>query len=287
MSERLYQNPDDSYDPDRPAAPAVPDFLEVRNRKRALLDEMSAGWEAGQPVRAEELLPRWPTDPAGDGDVAGLLFEEYQQRRQQGDDNSIDDISRRFPQHRDSLASLMRGHDVLRSLGGSSKSGPRLALPAVGDELFGFRMRQELGRGAFASVFMAEQEHLAGRPVVLKVSAVEGNEPQTLAQLQHTHIVPIYSVHDDVAAGVRAVCMPYFGGASLSAVLHAAWAETPRPTRGAQLVRALDLVQAPPWERLAASVPQDCGRGVELRHRNAHRLHPRTAAHHPVGLVAG
>ena len=33
----------------------------------------------------------------------------------------------------------------------------------------------------------------------------QGNEPQTLAQLQHTHIVPIYSLHEDIRAGMRAV----------------------------------------------------------------------------------
>ncbi len=248
MSERLHTNPNDSFDPDRPENPPAGDFLDVRRRKRELLDELSTGWEQGRPIKAEELLPRWPADPAGDDDVAGLLFAEYQQRQKQGDENSLSELSARFPEHGDSLASMMRAHDVLCSLGGSSKSGPRLSLPAVGDELFGFRMRHELGRGAFACVFMAEQEHLAGRPVVLKVSALEGNEPQTLAQLQHTHIVPIYSVHENLAAGLRAVCMPYFGGASLSAVLHAAWAETPRPTRGEQLVRGLEAVQAPKWE---------------------------------------
>jgi len=42
------------------------------------------------------------------------------------------------------------------------------------------RLRRELGRGAFARVFLAEQTDLAGRPVVLKVSAMEGSEPQTL-----------------------------------------------------------------------------------------------------------
>jgi serine/threonine protein kinase/Flp pilus assembly protein TadD len=115
-----------------------------------------------------------------------------------------------------------------------------------GDQLFGFRLSRELGRGAFACVFLAEQADLAGRPVVLKVSGIAGNEPQTLAQLQHTHIVPIHSVHEDARTGLRAVCMPYFGGASLSRVLRALWAGG-RPERGAQLVRALDEAQkAPP-----------------------------------------
>jgi serine/threonine protein kinase/Flp pilus assembly protein TadD len=131
-------------------------------------------------------------------------------------------------------------------------------LPEVSEELFGFRLRHELGRGAYARVFLAEQAELAGRPVVLKVSAIEGTEPQTLAQLQHTHIVPVYSVHEDGGAGLRALCMPYFGGASLSQVLHALWKETDRPTRGEQLVRALVAVSSePPVSDSVADPPPD------------------------------
>jgi serine/threonine protein kinase/Flp pilus assembly protein TadD len=116
---------------------------------------------------------------------------------------------------------------------------PGLKLPEIGEQFFGFRLRGELGRGAYARVFLAEQANLAGRPVVLKVSAIDGDEPQTLAQLQHTHIVPIYSVHEDARAGLRAVCMPYFGGAALSSVLEKAWAGPGRPVTGEQFVRAL------------------------------------------------
>src|SRR5439155_9529402 len=117
--------------------------------------------------------------------------------------------------------------------------GSRPALPAPGTELFGFRLRCELGRGAFAGIFLAEDASLAGRPVVLKISTAEGDEPQTLAQLQHTHIVPIYSVHEDAGLGLRAVCMPYFGGASLAEVLQKVFSRTDRPVRGQQLLQAL------------------------------------------------
>ncbi len=120
------------------------------------------------------------------------------------------------------------------------KVRPPYQLPEVGEQLFGFRLCGELGRGAFARVFLAEQADLAGRPVVLKVSAIEGSEPQTLAQLQHTHIVPIYSVHEYAEAGLRALCMPYFGGASLSAVLKKLGQMTPCPSQGVELLRALD-----------------------------------------------
>jgi serine/threonine protein kinase/Flp pilus assembly protein TadD len=118
-------------------------------------------------------------------------------------------------------------------------------LPCVGQEVLGFRLRQELGRGAYACVFLAEQANLASRPVALKITDLEGDEPQTLAQLQHTHIVPIYSVHEDAEARLRAVCMPYFGGASLADVLKTLWAEPHPPVNGEQLVRALQEVPNP------------------------------------------
>ena len=117
--------------------------------------------------------------------------------------------------------------------------------PEVGAELFGFRLCQELGRGAFARVFLGKQADLAGRPVVLKISDVEGDEPQTLAQLQHTHIVPIYSVHEDRSRRLRAVCMPYFGGATLAAVLEALKRDAWPSRSGRGLVEALQRVGSP------------------------------------------
>jgi serine/threonine protein kinase/Tfp pilus assembly protein PilF len=226
----------------RPEAVASLRFAEARSLKRELLEELRRGAGAGLPVRPEDLLPRWPADPKNDPDVASLLFADYLARRGQGEPASASDYEQRFPEHRDSLANLLRQHGVLRSLGQASGGGVTLRLPDVGEELFGFRLRQELGRGAFARVFLAEQVGLADRPVVLKISGIEGGEPQTLAQLQHTHIVPIHSVHEDAPAGLRAVCMPYFGGASLSRVLEALWQKTSRPTEGRQLVEALESV---------------------------------------------
>jgi serine/threonine protein kinase len=131
----------------------------------------------------------------------------------------------------------------------SGSQGPLLGLPEVGDEVFGFRLRGQLGRGAFARVFLAEQGSLAGRPVVLKVSGIDGDEPYTLAQLQHTNVVPIYSVHEDARAGLRALCMPYFGGASLSSVLRPLW-DKGVPTHGRQLVASLQAVQSTPPDSL-------------------------------------
>lgn len=226
--------------PDSVADAAPADFAVLRSLKRELLEELRSHRQLGNPVAPEDLLPRWPTDPQADPDVASLLFEDFCQRQETGDQPSVREYQERFPQQADSLANLFQQQAVLRSVGLASKpSGLTLALPVVGDEIFHFRLRQELGRGAFARVFLAEEGELAGRPVVLKVSGITGNEPQTLAQLQHTHIVPIYSVHEDARAGLRAVCMPYFGGASLAHVLRPLWEQEPTPTHGAELVQKL------------------------------------------------
>jgi serine/threonine protein kinase/Tfp pilus assembly protein PilF len=256
--------------------PASGTFSETRSLKRGLLAELRAGWQVGHPPSVEDLLARWPADPAQDPDAASLLFEDFLWRREPSGakvsvggpehelsngrpdaaEAALESYQERFPQHQDSLASLWQRHALLRSLKASSSASPihgssfRLALPSVGDELFGFPLRHELGRGAFARVFLAEQTGLADRPIVLKVSALEGEEHQTLAQLQHTNIVPIYSVHEDARAGLRAVCMPYFGGASLSFVLRALWAEHACPQTGQQFVEALAKVQSPTLARL-------------------------------------
>jgi serine/threonine protein kinase/Tfp pilus assembly protein PilF len=220
-----------------------PSFVAARSIKRKLLAELCGPGDGKSPVRPEEVLPRWPTDPKDDPDVASLLFEDFRQRCSRGEQPSIAEYEERFPEHKDSVANLLHRHDFLRSVtGGSACSGPPLALPSVGDELFGFRLRRELGSGAFARVFLAEEANLAGRLVVLKTSDTNGQEPQTLAQLQHTHIMPIHSVHEDAQAGLRAVCMPYFGGASLSCVLKTLWSEETPPVTGQQFVQALAAV---------------------------------------------
>lgn len=228
---------DDSDPHDQSEEPAS--FLAVRSVKRQLLDELS---QPSGPTNADlaDLLGRWPTAAKADPDVAGLLFEDFRNRSLRGEPISRAKYEQEFPEHRDSLASLFRRQDFLRSVTSVSEpSAPLFALPKIGDELFGYRLQEQLGQGAFARVFLAEQSELAGRLVALKTSDLTGSEPQTLAQLQHTNIVPIYSVHEDISAGIRAVCMPYFGGASLSQVLNTVWERNDRPICGEEIVAAL------------------------------------------------
>jgi eukaryotic-like serine/threonine-protein kinase len=136
---------------------------------------------------------------------------------------------------------VSRGHaDLFRDL---HRSDPRVAdrlaraveeLPRAGSDFLSFHLSAELGRGAFGRVFLARQGDLADRPVALKISANVTEETHALAQLQHTNIVPIHSVHR--CGSLQAVCMPYLGPTTLANVLSDLKRHQTLPDSGAGLL---------------------------------------------------
>ena len=112
------------------------------------------------------------------------------------------------------------------------------ALPSAGSRFLGFRLEAELGSGAFGRVFLARQGDLAGRPVALKISSDVAGESHALARLQHTNVMPIYSVHR--AGPLQAVCMPYFGVTTLADVVGAVGRREGLPDSGADVVSAIE-----------------------------------------------
>ncbi len=135
---------------------------------------------------------------------------------------------------------------VLSSLDGGSAAdgnsdsewfGDAPKFPAVGTEFLGFRLVEELGRGAFGRVYLAHQGTLAGRPVALKVACDIAGESRTLAQLQHTNIVPIYSFHR--TGQFQAVCMPFFGRTTLAQVVEHLSGRANLPSSGRELKSTL------------------------------------------------
>jgi serine/threonine protein kinase/tetratricopeptide (TPR) repeat protein len=126
-------------------------------------------------------------------------------------------------------------HDLERARPESAKrwAAAMNSMPEVGCEFLGFRLIDELGRGAFGRVFLAEQAGLANRRVALKVATDIFEESQTLAQLQHSNIVPIYSFHQ--VGKLQAVCMPYYGSTTLGHVLNHIQSLAGLPTSGKDL----------------------------------------------------
>src|SRR5271157_936490 len=151
----------------------------------------------------------------------------------------------RFPAHREMLERLFSVHRACSSAQLEHWIEPTAGtavFPEAGDEIGPYLLRRELGRGAFARVFLAEQGDLENRLVILKLSTRPTREPWLLARLRHSHIVEILShaVVDDGA--FQLICMPFLGGATLSAVLdHRRRFRRPRGSRG-DLLKDLDAL---------------------------------------------
>ncbi len=143
------------------------------------------------------------------------------------------------------------------------------ALPKVGDTFLGFELIGELGRGAFGCVFLAKQSSMADRLVALKVATELFGEKLTLARLQHTNIVPIYSVHR--AGAFQALCMPYLGATTLADVFRALKGKR-LPTSGKHFVSTLHGRKSSTQRSLAGGSEQrgeDRGQRTEDREDKA------------------
>ena len=104
-----------------------------------------------------------------------------------------------------------------------------------------FDLLTALGSGAFAQVFLARQRSMQ-RLVALKVSADQGTEAQTLAQLDHPHIVRVYDQKVVPGGGMRLLYMPYLAGGTLQSVLEHARAVPADKRSGKTLIEAIDRV---------------------------------------------
>ncbi|MEM7453655.1 MAG: serine/threonine-protein kinase [Planctomycetota bacterium] len=108
-----------------------------------------------------------------------------------------------------------------------------------GDTVDDFDLLARLGKGAFASVYLARQNSMQ-RLVALKISADQGVEGQTLAQLDHPHIVRVYDQRVIGEPPVRLMYMQYIAGGSLLDVIRKIDGERTGPEFVAALNKILD-----------------------------------------------
>jgi len=203
----------------------------------SLAEELTQHWRQGEHLHTEDLLALHPELWHHPEAVADLIYEEISLRQECGEAVPTEEVLGRFPQWRTQLAILL---DCQRLLGPAAPP----VFPAAGELLGDFLLLAELGRGGQGRVFLARQASLSDRLVVLKVAPRNAREHLSLARLQHTFIVPLYSVEDHVERGLRALCMPYFGGATLAQLVEALEDTPPVQRTGQDLLDALDRIQA-------------------------------------------
>jgi len=147
------------------------------------------------------------------------------------------DYFERFPQQAEELGRLLgleAPHETTRMLGRD-----KIPEVQVGDRIDDFDLLTQLGKGAFATVFLARQRSMQ-RLVALKVSADRGNEPQTMAQLDHPSIVRVYDQRLMPEEKIRLLYMQYIPAGTLQGAVEFIRQFPPSERTGKHLLGVID-----------------------------------------------
>jgi WD40 repeat protein len=250
MSDSLHLgSPSATGDVGRPDGPDRP----LAERLRA---EQCARWRRGEPVRVEVFLEPYPALAADAGVLLDLIHQEILLRKEGGEEPSLEEYLRRFPQLAPSLRGLFAGDRAHESgplrevatttVGTRSAPGDAPCPPAdaVLPSIPGYEVLRELGHGGMGVVYWAWQTDL-NRMVALKMLLAGAQargperarfrtEAEAVARLQHPNIVQIYEVGEH--EGRPYIALEYVGGGNLAQKVTG----TPQPAhQAAQLVETL------------------------------------------------
>lgn len=219
-------------------------------------------WQRGQTDGLSAIRPQFPSIFADPALLAPLAYEEYRLRAADGQAVERAEYARRYnidvslwlelrPEAATNNDAVLCESESAASWTEFSQSAPAAAaglvvarrrLPSVGEQFGTFQLAALLGQGAFGKVFLARQSTLANRYVALKVTAGPTVEADRLARMQHSNIVPIYSVHR--RRRLSAVCMPYLGSVTLADLIEKLRAQSRWPHSAESLVATVAARQA-------------------------------------------
>ena len=211
-------------------------------RRLALIEmikvDLDYRWQRDPPgPLVEDYATDLPELEADGGLPVDLVYEEYHIRRRVGDQVDGDEYFDRFPGQETQLRRLLgiESPEVSTALFTASRPDDINA----GDQLDEFNLLAQLGKGAFANVFLARQESMQ-RLVALKISADQGTEPQTLAQLDHPHIVRVYDQRIVSDRRLRLLYMKYVAGGTLQDAVEWSRQYPRQQLNGKVLIEAVD-----------------------------------------------
>jgi len=236
--------------------PSLADYLPARPavlRQLTLVElikvDLEYRWQKpGESKKLEGYIADFPELVESGQIPCDLVYEEYHVRKQAGDPVDSQEYFERFPGQATELGRLlgMEAPHVTTSISGQT----RLEEIDAGQQIDDFDLLTRLGRGAFATVFLARQLSMQ-RIVAVKVSADRGNEPQMMALLDHPHIVRVFDQRQVPERKLRLLYMQYIPGGTLQPVVEKV-KKTPAASRnGSILLEVVDQAllnrgEAPP-----------------------------------------
>ena len=208
---------------DSSGPPLIAEFLDaVDERLHPLITvelvkiDLENRWQRGLKRVIEDYLTEFPW--LSEHVSAQLVIEEYHVRKLAGDTVTSQDFVNRFPKLADPIRQLM-AVDPLLDTRKSQEDGSQAELDLKpGDSVDDIDLSIKLADVAFAHVFLALQRSNQ-RIVGVKISANKGDEPQTMAQLDHNNIVRVYDQRAIVGTGLRLLYMQYAAGGTLASAL--------------------------------------------------------------------
>ncbi len=143
-----------------------------------------------------------------------LVMEEIQLRKQVGQNPNREEYIQRFPRFDSMLGHLQQQSEVTTARQ-SIKPPPEYAAQTQVDD---FLVIQALGKGAFATVYLARQISMQ-RLVALKISRGKGDESQSLARFDHANIVRVYDQRNLPNEETHLLYMQFLPGGTLADVV--------------------------------------------------------------------
>ncbi|WP_280404891.1 serine/threonine-protein kinase [Nocardia brasiliensis] len=235
---------------DRLAPPRIADYVPDGAQTRlAILTELLRidlrerwGRAADLGKRIAEYRKEFP-EVEQSPDLADLVCAEFSARRRHAP-LPVAEFIAEYPEFADEIRERLAAFDTdegTADVGAAESAAAVAALAALapGRRIDDFDLLTDLGAGVLGRVFLARQRSMQ-RLVAVRLSAGRASAPQTMAQLDHAHIVRVFDQRVLLeAATPRLVYMQYLPGGTALGVLEQRRRD-PESDGGTVLLRAVD-----------------------------------------------
>jgi hypothetical protein len=174
------------------------------------LDELLRNWPPDCAFSAQTVLRKHPHFGQDRSAVIAIAAEEYLRARTTDQGLNISSFAAGFGELE---ASVLRAAEVMEFFLANRQDRDDLGSsvwPSAGDRFLHFDLLEQLGGGLLSRVFVARDNAVAGRHVVVKLTPSTDREIRALGRISHPGIVPILSIEtDDAVTGLSAVVMPF------------------------------------------------------------------------------